>query len=320
MTNYNKVFEERQYRSVTSKAARYYQERAKMDVIPVIQTDVPDALEYTYVYLADPRSSHASLDWEDQGIVADVLHEPTTYDLYSQQMHIKIHNNDIAKYGESLIGDKKDASIAKWVLDIDNSMVHGPKNFNGTQMFEGFIGQLTSIQDLDGTDSTLSARGDIWKGLNKMIDGIPFAMREEGPDMICFITESVFTHAASPDRVYQEMTEWDLIVRNLQTNAPHGRKIGQFIITNKILGEVGDAVADDDGGEDIGTADSATTDGRIFLLVPDPRWIARIVSRNFSLVGEEQKMLFVHQLYGWRGRGIIFNTDCAEFSEEIRWA
>lgn len=317
MTNYNKVFEEKQYRSVTDKAAKYYQETAKSGVIPAITADVFDALEYTYVDLTDPQASHAGLDWYEKGRIADVIHEPTTYKLFSHMMFINIKNQDIAKYGDWLIADKKEASISKMVLDIDNAMFHGPKNDQGLQLAEGIIGQLTSMENLNGTNSNLATKGYIWKAINKMVDGIPFALREEGPDMVLFMSEHIYSKACAPDRVYMEKTEWQLIQENmLAASVPKGRRISQIILTNKILAEA----SDDTDGDNADTVDTEGTHDRMLLFVPDSRWIARVISRGFSLVGEESHMLHVEQLYGWRGRAVIFNTNCAEYTEALVWA
>ena len=87
MTNYNKVFEEKQYREVTTRAAKYYQETAKSAAIPVIKTVIPDAKEYTYVTLQDPIVTQGGLEWSEQGKLGVVSHDSATIKLYSQMMH-----------------------------------------------------------------------------------------------------------------------------------------------------------------------------------------------------------------------------------------
>ena len=125
MANYNKVFEEKQYRAITSKAAKYYMESAKSIDVPLIKTDVPDAKEYTYVPLSDPNVSIGGLEWSEQGKRATTVHNSATIDLFSMMMHIVIDNNDIANFGSQLIADKKEAQIAKFASDVDDAVFHG---------------------------------------------------------------------------------------------------------------------------------------------------------------------------------------------------
>jgi len=324
MTNYDVAFEEKQYRSVASRAAKYYQDSCDTSFIPLVVADVPDAYEYRYTYLTDPRASWAGHEWSEGGPRGTVLHDYTDIHLYTQQLNLYFNMNDYNKWGDSLIADKRGALIDKWAIDVDQAAIHGPKfvgglTLAGTQLVEGLIGQLTSIQNLDGTDSTLNVKGDIWYALNTMIDGIPFAMRKEGPDMVMICDEYVVKEAMSPDRIYQDKIEWDFIKENLIVggkNTIHPRAISKIVVSNKILAEA----SDDTDGDNADTVDTLGTHSRIMLIVPDPRWVGRIVSRGFSLVGENQTALGLEQIYGWKGRAYFFNTDCAEYSEAIQWS
>jgi hypothetical protein len=325
MTNYNKVFEERQYRAITTKAAAYYMESAKTSDVPLIKTDVPDAKEYTYVPLSDPNVSIGGLEWAEQGKVATTVHNSATIDLHSLMMHIVIDNNDIANFGSQLIADKKAAQIAKFASDVDDSILHGVRPYDGfntapVPFAQGLVGQLTGIQNIAGGASNMATKGYIWAGIKYIMDDIPFAMREEGPDMILMMSEKLYANATAPDRVYNDMVEWDFIHRTFMgPEAVHGRKIGKVIVTNKILAAAGDTTLTSTGGAQT-TADTVGTHDRMLLYVPDNRWVGRVVSRNFSLVGEESGMLHTHQLYGWRGRGYWFNADCANYTEALVWA
>lgn len=328
MTTYNIAFDESQYRAIANRAAKYYQNKAVFSILPLLQADEPDAYQYRYTYLGDPIASSSGIDWTAKGEKAKVLHQYTDIDLYTEQMNLYFDLNERNKFGEQLIADKRGAIIDKFALNIDYRHIHGPKagygasgaasgETYGTQMAEGLIGQLTSIQNLDGTDSLLSTKGDIWYAINTMIDGIPFAMRQEGPPMIMVTDEYVAKEAMAPDRIYQDSIEGDFIKRVLMgADAPEGRKIGAWHVTNNLLCEA----SDDTDGENADTADTLGTQSRIMLFVPDVRWCGRIVSRSFSLVGEETGMLGTEQAWGWKGRAYWFNTDCAEFSEAITWA
>lgn len=326
MTTYNTVLEDRQYRQVAKKAAKYYQERAKMVDLPLIVENIPDAIQYRHTRLTDPRIAGENEDratggveqWEEEGDLADVQHGYDDYNLGSIQMNLKIMNANINQYiGTNLLADKKEAKISKFAIDVDDGMFHGiwdrtndVKLCGGYQDHAGWTNAATKaavpVASLNGTNSTLTTKGDIWKGIIKMIDAIPFAMREEGPDMILLMSEHVYKTAKAPDRIYQDKVEWDFIYDNLVgPEAIHARKIGKVHITNKVL---------------IPGTDTLTTHDRIFLYVPDIRWIGKVVSRSFSLLGEKQGMLSVKQAWGWRGACCIFHGSAAQMSEQIIWA
>ena len=335
MTYYNVAFEEKQYRAVANRAAKYFQDRCDSSIIPLIVSDVPDAYEYRYVNLLDPHASSAGLEWSAHGQKGTVVHNYSDYELYTQQLNLMFDLNERNKFGDALIADKRGALIDKWAIDVDLSAFHGPMasmglgidnptliaagtvKRPGSQLAEGLIGQLTSIENLDGTDSVLDVKGDIWYGINTMIDAIPFAIRKEGPPMIMITDEYVPKEASSPDRIYMDSVEIDFIKKYLMgEGATEGRKIGKWLVSNKILAEV----SDDTDGVAPDSTDTVGTDSRIMLFVPDPRWCGRIVSRGFSLVGEDSGALGTEQIYGWKGRAVWFNTDCAEYSENIYWA
>lgn len=314
MTNYNVVFKDSQYRAVAQKAAKYYQESAKSAVLPMVDADEPDADEYRYTNLTDPKASYAGSSW-GQGTKAFTLSDFADIDLFTQQCNITLSNDEIRRMGSGLLADKKEAIISKWALDVDDAIIHGPKNMNGIQLAEGLLGQLTCMVDQSsGGDHDCSTKGEIWLWLTAMIDGIPLAMREEGPDMLLFINEKSYSEAHKPDRIYQDKIEWDFIYEELiGPKAVHGRKIGQVILTNKINAEATDAT----NGNNANTVDTLGTHGRMLLIVPEPRWVGRVTSRGFDLIGEDRNRFGIEQTWGWKGRGYFFNTDCAEYTEAL---
>jgi len=315
MTYYNRVFDQKQYLSVNQRAAKYYLERAKSAVLPLIQTDVPDAKQYLHPVFAEATGVTGGLEFAEQGRKMNVRTNYATYELPRIQGIIQIRNQDIANFGSQLIADKHDAEISELVYEIDKAAFHGAKNDQGIQLQEGLIGQLTSIENLTSADGhDCSGKGEIWHVVKEMIEDIPFAMREEGPDIIMWINELTIGEAQAPDRIYQDMKEWDFIYEQfIGPKAVHGRKIGQVIITNLINAEA----SDDTDGNSADTVDVLGTDGRIMMCVPDKRWAARVISRGFSLVGEERHMLSVDQLYGWRGRALALDANAWNYTEAL---
>jgi len=320
MTNYNIAFDEKQYRAIASRAAKYYQDFLNADIIPLEVAGVADADDFRYTNLLDPRGSFAGSSWSAGGQKATVVSNYTDIQLYTQQLNLYFDLNERNRYGEALIADKRGAIIDKWAIDVNQAAWHGPKNAGGLQFAEGLIGQLTDIQNIDGTDSLLNIKGDIWKAFNTMIDGIPFGIRSEGPDMIVVTDEYVHKEAFDPDRIYQDKVEGDFIYEYLMgEKAIHTRKIAKWVVSNKILGETTDTKLDSVGSAKT-AVDVLGTDSRILIYVPDPRWIKRVVSRGFSRVGEDSDAIGTTTIMGWKGRSYWFNTDTAEYSEEINWA
>lgn len=330
MTNYDIAFEPSTYRALSKRAATYYQDFADSSVIPLIQTVIPDADMYRYTSFLDPHASWAGTGWSENFERGKVVSNYSDFYLYTQQMDLYWDQDEIRRKGASVIDQKRDALLRKMAIDIDDRAFHGPKSplglvratgtsytSGGTQLAEGVIGQLTSIQNLDGTDSTLDVKGDIWYALNTMIDAIPFKMRKEGPPMILMTDEYVAKESTLPDRMYMTEVEGSYIRRYLMgEEAQEGRKIGRWIVSNRILAESTDATA----GDSAGTTDTIGTDSRILLFVPDPRYIGRVISRGFSKLGETSRMFGTKVSMGWKGRACVFDTNCAEYSEAIAWA
>ena len=324
MTTYNVVFDESQYRANAKRVAKYYQAKAMGAGLPLIKADPFDASSYRYTYFSDPIAGSAGNEWSAHGKKGTVMTQYTDYDLYTNQLDMFYDLNDMNKQGASLISQRKKVIYDKWILNVDYEDWHGPHaafgtgaNTRGIQLAEGLIGQLTSIINLDGTDSLLNVKGDIWYALNTMIDGIPFNMRKEGPPMTLITDETFAKEASAPDRIYGDNVEISFIKRYLMgAESVEGRKIGNWIVNNNILTLAVDAT----DGENANTVDTVGTHSRAMLFVPEERWNARVKSRGISLVGEDSGIIGTQQIWGTKGRALWFNTDSAEFCEAITWA
>ena len=319
MVTYNTVLEDRQYREVSKRAAKYYLESAKMVDLPLKQTDIPNVKQYRWTRLTEPRiaaedevanvatGGQIAEEWDEEGDLGDVQHGFNDYTLGSIQMTLKVMNSNINTFvGSNLLADKREALIKKFALDVDTGLIKGIYDRTGKVLIaSGYQTQATSVANLNGTDSNLITKGDIWEAINKMIDTIPFAMREEGPPMIMLWSENIAKTVQGPKRIYQDKIEWDFIKSELMgENAQEARKIGSVRVTNKLL---------------VSGTDTKGTHDRIALYVPDGRFIGKAVSRSFSLLGEKQGLISLKQAWGWTGRCIIDNALAGMFSEQIVW-
>lgn len=309
---YNTVFEDRQYISVARRAAKYFEETAKSYAIPLLIADEPDALYYRHTLFTETKATQGIADkWSPQGEKAFTPHGYEDYYLGGKEMHLHIPKNDINIYKDKgLLSQKYDAAIKKFALDVDLM------NFIGNYRDQddrdavldagGLMGQGTAVTALNGSDSNLATKGYIWKGIKKMMDAIPFRKRESAPPMLLYMSENIASNLGAPDRVYQDMLEKDFIWKVfIGDEALLGRKIGQIIVTDKIL---------------VKGTDTAGTEDRMILVVPDPAGVARCVSRGFSLLDEEKIMFNVHQAWGYRGALNVFDDEFVQVSEQIVWA
>jgi hypothetical protein len=320
MTTWNEALEPRQYMAISLKAAKYYLEKAAMQDLPLRKTPTPHVKKYRWTRLSKPyiaaedtlanvaTGGREAEQWDEDPDIADMQYGFNDYDLGSIQMALEVKKSNIPQFqGPNLLADKREAQIEKFALDVDTGLIKGIYDRTGkVKVASGFQDQATSITNLNAVDSNLEVKGDIWKAFNKMIDAIPLGMRQASEPMICLISENLLVKATAPDRIYLQDIEWDYIKKYLMgERAEVGRKINPNVrITNDIL---------------VAGTDTKGTHDRIALYVPNTRWIAKVVSRSFSKMGEMQGLHSIVMDYGWTGRCIVDNALAAGFSEQIVW-
>ena len=320
MVTWNTAFEQRQYMAISLKAAKFYLEKAAMMALPLKKTPVPHVKKFRWTRLTKPyiaaEDTVANVatggleaeEFPEAGPLADIQHGYTDYDLASINMMLKVKNSNIPQFvGANLIADKREAIIEKFALDVDEGLIRGIYDRTGrVKIVSGYQDQATTVSNLNGVDSNLETKGDIWKALNLMIDTIPLGMRQSGPPMELVMSEHIYKEASDPNRVYLQEIEWDYIMKYLMgKRSLKSRKINPDVkISNKLL---------------VAGTDTIVTNDRMALYVPDPRWIGRVVSRGFSKLGETRGMLSVTQQWGWTGRCIIDNALAGMFTEPIVW-
>jgi len=323
MVTYNTALEQRQYMAIALKASKFYLEKTAMAPLPLITTSVPHVKQYRWTRLTEPYiaaedsvgatagilagNAIEAEEFAEDGPLGDVQHGYTDYSLASVPMFLKVKNSNIPQFiGSNLLADKREAIIEKYVHTIDNGLIRGFYDRTGkVPVATGYQAQATSVTNLNGTNSNLSTKGDIWKGLNLMIDTIPLGMRQASPPMELVMSEHIYKMASDPNRVYLDDIEWDYIVKYLMgERSLKSRKINPNVqISNAMLA----------------SGDTIVTNDRMALYVPNTRWLGRVVSRGFSKLGEKTGMLSTTQEWGWTGRCIIDNALAATFTEQIVW-
>ena len=232
-------------------------------------------------------------------------------------MMLNISYNETRKLGAQLLADKRDGYISQWSQDIDYGLAHGVIE-KGVKLNKGMLEQCTVVENLNGTDSKLTTKGDGWKAIKKMVETVPLAVRQNAGGMTLRMTENFYNEISAPERVYQDKVEWDFIFRKyMGPEAISTQKITKIIITDKIENLATD-VATGEGG---GAADTGgTTDDRLMLTLEDIRFMARVLSRGPSLIDEQKRLINIDQMWGWKGGACVFNPNAAIVSEKIVWA
>lgn len=317
---YNTALEQRQYMAIALKASKYYLEKTAMAPLPLKKTKVPHVKKYRWTRLTKPyiaaEDTEADVatggleaeEFPEDGPLGDVQHGFQDYDLGSINMFLKVKNANIPQFiGPNLLADKREAIIEKFAFDVDLGLIRGIYDRTGKVLIaSGYQAQATTVNTLNGTDNSMIVKGDIWKALNKLIDTIPLGMRQSSPPMELVMSENIYKKAAAPDRIYLQDVEWDYIRKYLMgENSLKDRRINPEVkISNNML---------------LAGTDTAVTNDRMALYVPNERWIGRVVSRGFSKLGEKRGMLSTTQEWGWTGRCIIDNALAATFTGQIVW-
>ncbi|KKK51821.1 hypothetical protein LCGC14_3111120, partial [marine sediment metagenome] len=317
---YNTAFEQRQYKAISAKAAKFYLEKAGMAPLPLIPTPIKHVKQFRWTRLEKPyiaaedtvanvaTGGHEAEEWSEDGPLADIQHGFNDYHLGSISMYLSTKKANIPQFvAGNMLADKRKAKIEKFALDVDEGLIRGIYDRTGkVKIVSGYQDQATTVSNLNGVDSNLETKGDIWKAIVKMMETIPLGMRQSSPPMELVISEHLLAMATEPDRIYLQEIEWDYIKKYLMgANAEEARKINPIVkISNKLL---------------VAGTDTIVTNDRMALYVPNDRWIGKVVSRSFGLLGELQKMHTVIQHWGWTGRCIIDNALAATFSEPIVW-
>ncbi len=317
---YNTALEQRQYMAISLKASKFYLEKTAMAPLPLKRTPIPHVKQFRWKRLAKPyiaaEDTVANVatggleaeEFAEDGPLGDVQHGYQDYNLGSIAMFLKVKNSNIPQFiGPNLLADKREAIIEKFAFDVDEGLIRGIYDRTGKVLIaSGYQAQATTVNTLNDTDNSMIVKGDIWKALNKLIDTIPLGMRQSSGPMELVMSEHIYKMAAAPNRIYLENVEWDYIRKYLMgENSLKDRRINPNVhISNKIL---------------IAGTDTAVTNDRMALYVPNNRWIGRVVSRGFSKLGEKRGMLSTTQEWGWTGRCIIDNALAATITGQIVW-
>jgi len=313
-----KTLTETQYRAISDQVGKYWMDRATANVIPLIQDPSIrlDQKEYRHGYFS---KSKAGVGTHEYTPILDRAETPLNYKtFYMENMQIALgfDINEIAETGETILNQMQNAQLQQYVYDIDYAYWHGIFSKNNIQLNDGLLQQATIVENIDGTDSALGTKGDIWKGIKTMIDTIPFKYRQQAP-MVLFVTPNILAKASDPARIYNDKIEMEKIMDSFIFSAPEGYRLLDIIPTDQITALATDTAS----GEGSGAADTGgSTDDRMLLTILDTDVIGRVESRPFSMLGEMPNGLGgVISNWATKFGGCVFDPSAVLYSEKITW-
>lgn len=317
---YGNIFSAEQYRSIARVASKYMRESLKSTYLPLIETDLKDAMVYRERIEGDADASYGTHQWSDGGRRAQYKQGYQDHDLEGIEMEIFVPNNKIKMYNdENFLGEAKTAQITKWLQDIDNAIFTGiVDRSENVKLTDGLIDQGdNTVEDLSsGDDHVLTSKGEIYLAAKRLIEEIPFRIRENFPEGVnIFVTPKLDTEVREPDRIYQDKVEFNFLYENLMgPKASPQLKVKNWIVTEKIYSKpYSNTAGNNADAEDVHDG----TNERMLVTVPDRRYCARVQSL-FDMIGEERKLLGVHMAYGWRGAGVTMKSgEGVKYSEAL---
>lgn len=323
-TSFVGVFDTRLYQDLNARAAGYMREDPQINWLPVHNTPKLNAYEYKkplYSESIGVKGAHQI------GLSQRMMETPKSYrvyDLEGVEADIYYDMNDMTMQAEYL-AQEKTQEISVWADQVKQSFFKGvfTEGFTaagagqGKRLNNGIIEQATLVQDLDGTNSQLTAAGDVYKALDKIVGSIPFHYRDGRQVMVgC---DDLFRRKARTALfrgATNQMSEFDLFFKELAESNPTGTDPmvkKPLIVSDKLFLNL---VA----GTTKTETDTVGTHSRLFAAVVDPEIIEAALS-FYGLVGEKQEPTIrgVNQKWFARVCGCVHRVDAVVYSEQITW-
>lgn len=161
----------------------------------------------------------------------------------------------------------------------------------------GMVGDATLVADLDGTDSTLTAAGNIRAGFNKMINTLLTPARLIGARIAVAATPGVEKEARTHVATNNEfVNEWDSIT------AEFGRSNIDYVVSESIADY---------------TQSDMHTHQRILGWIQSPRYCVKVNSVNPGIQNEAPTAFGFEYGIGWIGGAFVLDPSGVVVSEDI---
>ena len=227
--------------------------------------------------------------------------------------HLAWDPEDVMKLGPQFV-EQKQEQLAEWARQATISMFKGvySEGYNssivgqGELIADGILTNATSVVDLDGTDSTLAAAGDVYKALTKFVKTIPLRY-VQGKTINLLMDAEFFSRAnGSTFTNASGVTEWEQFLR-FYRDGPSPYKIGNVFFSDDLALDA--------------SADTVGTHSRLVAWIADPAIVERAYSRGFSMLGETINYAGgVDQMWTVKMGGCVHDATGVLYSEQIAWS
>lgn len=319
------TFDARLYTDLNNMAAQYLMEDTDITWVPHKDTTKLLAPKYKKPILS---ASQGVVGGHTIGRANRTMYTPrnhTTYDLEDVEAWIDYDANDMALNAEYLAQEKAQ-ELKTWVDQVKQSYFKGvfERGFDedgkglGFRLNDGIIEQATLVEDLNGGDSKLDAAGDVYLALDKIVNSIPFRIRQGRRVMVgCDDLFYRMAHKALFRGSTNQLSEFDLFFKELSERGPSGvdpRVQPPLLVSDKLFLNL---VA----GTTKTEVDTVGTHSRLFAAVLDPE-VFEGVSSFYGMMGEDviPSIRGVSQHWVARLAGAVHQTAGVTFSERITWA
>ena len=310
LTSFDKSF----YQSMAEIAATYITESGKARFISPVVVNPYMADEYKKPIFDYSRGVYGE---QELGIDGDKLETPKstkTHILSVVRSNIYYGPNELKNEGKYVMQSKSDKML-EWMRVADLSVFSGVYKGAitqaglgvGTKLCDGLLDNAGAVVDLDGTDSTLAAQGDVFKALVKMVSSIPFRIRESH-EVYIMMTPHFFEMANSATFTFDNgMTEWEAFFDKYITKGINGFRVSKEVLTSEaVFGNLGDTL---------------NTNDRLMVYVKNPNIAERAYSMGIKQLGQSKNSISgVTESWGTKLGGCVHDANGILLSEQIAWS
>lgn len=309
------AFDRKYYQAISEKAAKYHREmyRGILEAVPMKMLPF-NVDEYKKPIFGASEGIYGGKPAVN-GKIMQTAKSHKVHTLANVNAHLAWDPEEIMALGPQFV-EQKNEQLAEWARQATMSVFNGvyTEGYSATNVGQGELiadGLLTnagSVIDLDGTDSTLTAAGDVYTALSTFMEAIPFRYVEAGP--INLLMDELFYNQANSTTFTNDsgVTEWEQFMRFHGPNGESPRKVGKIFFSNDLALSA--------------SADTVGTHSRLVGWVSDPSIAERAYSRGFGLAAKEVMNYAggVDQLWTVKLAGCIHDTNGFKYSEQIAWS
>lgn len=319
------IFDARLYTDMNQMAAKYIAEDPQINWVPAKQTTKLNAYQYKKPIFG---ASIGITGQHHMGLPTRRMDTPknhNVYDLEAVDAWIGFDINEQTMDAEYL-AQQKAQELWTFADQCKQAYFKGvfEKGFSATgagqgfRLNTGFIEQAILVSNLDGTNSKLDAAGDIYLALDKIVNSIPFRIRDGRKVIIgCDDLFQRMARKALFRGATNQQSEFDMFFKELADTNPQGTdpKVQKpLIVSDKLFLNLVAGVTKTD-------ADTIGTHSRLFAAVADPEILEAVYS-FYGMMGEDvvPSIRGVQQHWVGREAGCVHQVLGVTYSDRITWA